>query len=454
MRIRLSEHFTYKNLLLFVLPSVVMTVFTQVYSIVDGLFVSNFVSTEAFKAVNLMMPLFIILGAVGFMFGTGGSALVAKTIGEGNREKANRIFSMLVCVIIVTGILVTAIGEIFLPQIVVFLKAEGEIYDYCIEYSRIILASMTFFMLLNIFQSFFVVAEKARLGFIVTVVAGVTNMVLDALFIIGFEWGITGAAIATTVSQVLGGLFSVIYFMVKNNSLLRLKKPMWDFKALLKAGTNGSSEFLANISASVVSLLYNFQLMNLVGTDGIAAYGTIMYISMIFMSIFMGYAIGVSPIISYNFGAQNKDEMNNLLQKSLVIMFILGVVMTGLSEALAVPLTKLFVGNDKILFNMTLRGMRIYAISFFLCGFNMFSSAFFTALNNGFVSAAIAFARTLIFQTTAVMVLPIFWKLDGVWLAIIVAEVLAICVNAAFIVGYRKKYGYSIFSRKLNERQS
>lgn len=450
MRIQLSDHFNYKKLLLFVLPSIAMMVFTKIYSIVDGLFVSNFVGKEEFTAINLMTPMFIILGAVGFMFGTGGSALVSKTLGEGESEKAKRIFSMLVCVIVITGVLFTALGEIFLPQIAVLLGANEEIYEYCIIYGRIMLGSLTFYMLLYIFQSFFAVAEKARLGLIVTVISGIMNIVLDALFIIVFKWGIIGAAVATAISQVFGGLFPFIYFLAKNNSLLRLKKPLWNFKLLLKACTNGSSEFLSNISASVIILLYNFQLMKLAGNDGVAALGAIMYIATISSSVFSGYTVGSSPIISYNLGAQNKSEMNNLLRKSLVILFIFDILMTGFSETFAIPLTKLFVGYDETLYNMTLHGLRIYAISFLLLGFNIFASAFFTAFNNGLVSVAISFSRT-VFVISTIMVLPIFLHLDGVWWAVTVAEVLAVITSIAFVVGFRKKYGYSLFNRKTQD---
>lgn len=443
MRIQLSEHFDYKKLLRFVLPSVVMIVFTLIYGVVDGLFISNFVGKSALTAINLIMPLLIIMGAIGFMIGTGGSALVAKTLGEKEPEKAHAYFSMLVICMVAAGLLLTVLGQLLLPKIASLLGAAGATYDYCVLYGRIVLSSMIFFMLQNVFQSFFVVAEKPRLGLIVTVAAGAMNIVLDALFVAGFRWGLAGAAIATAVSQIFGGVFPVLYFMRRNDSLLRFAKPIWDMKILLKSCANGSSEFLSNISASVVTLLYNFQLMKIAGEDGVAAYGAIMYVSMIFLAFFMGYAVGCSPVISYHYGAKNHDELKNLFRKSLVIMGVLGVGMTALAEGLAVPLSKMFVGYDEALFVMTLRGYRIYAFSFLICGFNVFGSALFTALNNGWVSAVISFIRTLVLPAAAILALPVFFALDGVCMAINVSEGLALLVTFAFMWGKRKKYRYA-----------
>ena len=408
MRIQLSEHFDYKKLLRFVLPSVVMIVFTLIYGVVDGLFISNFVGKSALTAINLIMPLLIIMGAIGFMIGTGGSALVAKTLGEKEPEKAHAYFSMLVICMVAAGLLLTVLGQLLLPKIASLLGAAGATYDYCVLYGRIVL-----------------------------------NIVLDALFVAGFRWGLAGAAIATAVSQIFGGVFPVLYFMRRNDSLLRFAKPIWDMKILLKSCANGSSEFLSNISASVVTLLYNFQLMKIAGEDGVAAYGAIMYVSMIFLAFFMGYAVGCSPVISYHYGAKNQDELKNLFRKSLVIMGVLGVGMTALAEGLAVPLSKMFVGYDDALFVMTLRGYRIYAFSFLICGFNVFGSALFTALNNGWVSAVISFIRTLVLPAAAILALPVFFALDGVWMAINVSEGLALLVTFAFMWGKRKKYRYA-----------
>ena len=442
MRIRLSDHFNYRRLLRFVAPPIIMMVFTSVYSVVDGLFVSNFVGKSALTAINLIFPLLLILGAVGLMLGTGGSALISKLIGEGESEKADRIFSMLVIVIVGVGALFTIVGEIFVPQISRLLGAEGEVYHYCVLYGRILLGVMPFCMSQFVFQSFFVTAEKSKLGLILTVAAGVLNMILDAIFVAGCGWGLIGAAAATAASQTLGGVFPIIYFLRKNDSLLRIVKPEWNFRALAKAATNGSSEFLVNISASIVTILYNNQLMKLVGDDGVAAYGAIMYVVMIFLSVFMGFTVGSSPVVGYHYGAKNIAELRSLFVKSLVVVTVFGVVMTVVSEALAPLLCKMFVGYDEELYVLTLHGFRIYAISFLICGYNMFASGFFTALNNGLVSAIISFVRTLVFQILAVMLLPLAMGLEGVWWSINVAEGGSLIVSAAMIIGYRKRYGY------------
>lgn len=443
MRIQLSEHFTYKKLLLFVIPSVVMMVSVSIYSIVDGLFVSNFSGKEAVAAINLIFPLIMVLGSIGFMLGTGGSALVSKTMGEGDKERANAYFSLLVYVTAGIGILIAAAGQFIVPPVAKLLGAEGKTYEYCVLYGRIMLAGQPFYILQNVFQSFFVAAEKPRLGLIVTLSAGLINIVLDAAFIVGAKWGIAGAAIATLAGEVFGGVVPVIYFVCKNNSLLRLGKTCFYGKAILKSATNGSSEFLSNVSAAVVMMLYNFQVKRLAeGDDGVAAYGAIGYVMMIFFAIFMGYAVGSAPLIAYNYGAGNEAELKNLFKKSLIISAVAGVLMTGLSEALAYPIIKLF-GFDGELFAMTLRGFRIYALAFLLTGFSVFGSSLFTALNNGLISALISFLRTLVFQIAAVMLFPLLWKLDGVWSAICFAEAASLVVTVIFILCFRKRYKYA-----------
>lgn len=443
MRIQLSDHFTFKKLLLFVTPSIIMMVFVSIYSVVDGLFVSNFVGSNAVAAINLIFPLIIVLGSVGFMIGAGGSALVSKTLGEGNAEKANAYFSMLVYVTFAFGVAVAVCGQFIVAPIAKLLGAEGQVYEYCVLYGRILLAGQPFYIMQNIFQSFFVTAEKPRLGLIVTVAAGATNIILDAVLVVGFKLGLMGAALATFASEVLGGVAPVIYFLSKNNSLLRLTKTKFYGRALLKAITNGSSEFFSNVSAAVIMMLYNFQIMRIVeGDDGVAAYGAIGYIMMIFASIFMGYAVGSAPLIAYNYGADNKAELKNLFKKSFIIVAVFGVLMTALSQALAYPAIKLF-GYDGELFDMTLRGFRIYSVSFLIYGYSVFASSLFTALNNGLISAVISFSRTFIFQIAAIFIVPIFLGLDGIWSATCFAEIFSITVAFILVAVYRKKYGYA-----------
>lgn len=442
MRIQLSDHFSYKKLFRFTTPSIIMMVFTSIYGVVDGLFVSNFVGKTSFAAVNFIIPFLMIIGAVGFMFGTGGSAVVAITMGEGDCKRANRQLSFLIYSAIIIGVVLTIVGLVFIRPIASMLGAEGELLENSVLYGRIILVSLTGFILQNTFQSFCVAAEKPTLGLFVIIVAGVTNMVLDALFVAVFQWGLLGAAYATGISQLVGGFVPFIYFIRPNESLLKLTKTNFDGKVLLKTCINGSSELMSNVSMSLVSMLYNIQLLKLAGENGVAAYGVLMYLNLTFVSIFLGYTIGIAPVISYHFGAGNYPELKNLLRKSLVVLAVFSVVMLALSEILASPLSKLFVGYSNELFELTLRGFRIFSFLFLFAGLSIFGSGFFTALNNGLVSALISFLRTLVFQVLAVLLLPIIFDIDGVWLSAVVAEVLSVVVTVIFIVAKRKKYHY------------
>lgn len=442
MKIQLSDHFTYGKLFRFTLPSVVMMIFTSIYGVVDGFFVSNFIGKTTFAAVNFIWPLLMMLGAVGFMFGAGGSALVAKTLGEGDRDKANKLFSLIVYVSIACGVIITVLGLIFIRPIATLLGAEGQMLEDAVIYGRILLLTLTPFMLQMEFQSFFITAEKPNLGLWVTVASGVTNMALDALLVAVFPLGLVGAAMATALSQAVGGILSLIYFFCPQKSLLRLTKTRFYGRELLKTCTNGSSELMSNISMSLVSMLYNFQLMKYAGEDGVAAYGVLMYVCMIFISIFIGYSIGTAPLIGFNYGAENHAELKNLLKKSIVLIGISSIFMLGMSLALATPLSKLYVGYDPSLFEMTKRAFYIFSFSFVFSGMAIFGSSFFTALNNGLISAFMSFMRTLVFQTLAVILLPLIFGIDGIWYSIVVAELLAFAVTALFILGQRKRYHY------------
>lgn len=442
MRIPLSSHFTYSKLIRFVFPSVLMMIFTSIYSIVDGFFVSNYVNTTAFSAVNLMAPIFIIVSSVGFMVGAGGTALTAKLLGEKRPDDANRVFSLMIYALMAGGIVLAVISVAVLKPIAIALGAKGELLTLSLRYARIILIANPFFMLQNVFQNFLIAAEKPKFGLLITVIAGVTNMVLDFLFVGVFAWGVEGAAFATAISQVVGGVIPLIYFALPNNSLLRLTRTRFDGKALLKACTNGSSELMTNVSASVVTMLYNFQLLRLAGEEGVAAYGAIMYVNFLFAAVFFGYCLGSAPAVSFHYGAGNKDELHNLFRKSMGMIGCLGLLMTAVSFAMASPFSHLFIKNDPLLYQMTVRGFQLYAPTFLLFGFNVFGSGFFTALNNGGVSAAISFLRTLLFQVMSIMVLPLWLGLDGVWLSNVLAELLALAVTVICVVKYRKRYGY------------
>ena len=442
MAVRLSDHFTYKKLFRAVTPSILMMVFTSLYTIVDGVFISNLVGKVPFAGLNLIYPVIGAIGAVGFMLGAGGSALVAKILGEGDSARANKVFSMVVYFTAIVGIILSVVGALVVEPVAKLLGATEELLPHCVTYGRILLAAIVAFMLQNMFQAFFIVAEKPLLGFLISVIAGVTNMVLDAAFVAGAKLGLAGAAYATITSQMVGAIIPLIYFSVKNKSPLRLVLTKFELKPISRTCTNGSSEFLSNVSISIVNMLYNMQLLRYVGEDGLAAYGVVQYLAFVFLATFFGYSIGSAPIISYHFGAQNTSELKNLLKKSLIIMIGIGAVMTALCEGLARPLSMIFGSYDRALLDMTTLAMRIFGVSFILSGISIFSSSFFTALNNGLVSAIISFMRTLVFQIFAIMVMPLLFGLNGIWTAVIVAEGLSVIVSIICIVLNRKKYKY------------
>ncbi len=440
--IRLSDHFSYAKLLRFTLPSICMMVFTSIYGVVDGLFVSNFAGKTPFAAINLVMPFIMILGGMGFMIGTGGTALVSKLLGEGKKDEAHSTFSMMVLFTLLLGLVLSAVGFLTMRPVSYFLGATDAMIDDCVLYGRIVTGFTFAFMLQNVFQSFFIAAEKPRLGLIVTVAAGVTNMALDALFIAVFDWGVAGAAIATGLSQCVGGVLPLIYFLRPNDSLLRMHPTALRLRPILQACGNGSSELMSNISSSLVGMLYNFQLMRLIGEDGVSAYGVLMYVQFIFVAIFIGYSIGSAPVVSFHFGAQNHGELKSLLRKSVLLMSSGGVLLTVAARLLAALLAHLFVGYDAVLFDLTTHAFRLFSWSFLLAGFNIFTSGFFTALNNGAISAAISFLRTLVFQTASVLILPLLLGVDGIWWAITVAEIFAFLISLLFLFLKRNKYHY------------
>lgn len=443
MNIQLSEHFSYTKLLRFVFPSIVMMVFISIYGVVDGLFVSNYVGKVPFAAVNLIMPFLMILGSLGFMIGTGGSAFVAKTLGEGKEEEAKQHFSMLVYVSIAGGVILSVVGMLVIRPLTIAMGAEGEMIEHCVIYGRILLITLTPFILQNVFQSFFVTAEKPQLGLAVTVAAGLSNIFLDFLFVGVLKWGLEGAAWATSISQLIGGIFPFIYFMRKNKMPLQLVKAKFKGNVFLKTCTNGSSELASNISMSLVNMLYNVQLMKFAGEDGVAAYGVIMYVNFIFVAIFLGYSIGSAPIISYHYGAGNHEKLKNLLKKSLFLIGGFSIALTLAAEGLSGLLSRIFVGYDKNLYEMTCLGFRLFSLSFLFNGWNIFGSSFFTALNNGVVSALISFLRAFVLQIIMVLLLPVLWGINGIWFSALGAELLALFITIYFLVIKKKVYHYA-----------
>ena len=437
-----KDHFSFKKLLLYTLPSVVMLIFTSIYGVVDGFFVSNFVGKTPFASVNFIMPFLMILGSVGFMFGTGGSALIAKCIGEGERERANKIFSMIISASVICGFVLAAVGLAVIRPFTALLGAEGQMLEECVIYGRIILIAIPAYILQYEFQCLFATAGKPKLGLYVTIAAGLTNIVLDALFVAVLSWGLEGAAAATAISQYVGGIVPLVYFIRPNKSLLRFTRFKAEWKMLLKTCTNGSSELMSNISMSVVSMLYNMQLLRYAGENGVAAYGVLMYVYLVFQAIFIGFSVGSAPVVSYNFGSGNYFELKSLLKKSLIIIAASSVIMFAVAEISARPLSLLFVGYDKELLSMTQRAFFIYSFAFLFSGFSVLGSSFFTALNDGLVSAFISFMRTLVFQVVSVLTLPLLLDLDGIWLSIVAAEILAVMLTASMLIVKKKKYRY------------
>lgn len=443
MKVQLSGHYGYKRIIKAVIPSIIMMIFTSIYSIVDGFFVSNFAGKTAFSAINIIFPVLMIIGALGFLFGAGGSALVSKTLGEGKKELANRYFSMLIYVTIIVGLVLSTILFIFIRPISSLVGADENMLPHCVTYARILLITMTPFMIQNTFQAFFMTAEKPVLGTIFTIASGLTNIILDTLLVGVFKFGLVGAAIATDIAQLVGCFGPLIYFSSKRNtSTLKLVKTNIELRVVLTTCANGASELVTNISSALVNVLYNLQLMKYAGEDGVASYGVIMYVTFIFAAVFIGYNIGTAPIVGYNYGAKNTDELKSLLKKSLVILTICGITLTGLSEILAYPLAKIFVSYDENLLNMTYHAIQIFMFSYLICGYNFFSSSFFTALNDGLISAILSFGRTLVFQIISIFLLPIYFKLDGIWAAIILAESLSLILTIIMLLANKKKYQY------------
>lgn len=442
MKIQLSEHFTYTKLIKFTIPTIIMMIFTSIYGVVDGIFVANCVGADAFAAVNLIMPALMILGTIGFMFGTGGSALISKTIGEGKTEKANEYFSMLIYLIVLISVIFSVIGFPFMRTISLKLGADNDMLKDCVTYGRTILIFLVPFALQNCFQSFLIVAERPLFGLVISIITGLMNMLLDFIFMYVCHMGVLGAALATGISQLVGGCIPLIYFIMPNQSPFQLRKAKFDAKAIWQACTNGSSEMLNNISMSLVNMLYNRQLMKYAGSDGVVAYGIIMYVGFIFVGTYLGYSIGTAPIVGYHYGAENTGELKNLLKKSFRLMAVTSLVMTGMAEISARLLASIFVSYDAELLQMTTTAIRLFAMSYLISGFNIFSSSFFTALNNGLISAVISFLRTLVFQVAMIFLLPALFGLNGIWLAVVIAEILALGVSYAFLIGNREKYRY------------
>ena len=442
MQIKLSDHFSYGRLLRFTLPSIIMMVISSIYSVVDGLFVSNLVGDLALSSVNIVFPVAMIVGSFGFMLGTGGSAIVARTMGEGDQPLANRYFSMIIYAVVVLGAVLSTVCVIYMEPIARFAGASDALIGDCVVYGRILLAGSVPFMLQTSFQSFFVVAEKPHLGLALSIAAGVTNMVMDYVLIAVCDLGVAGAAIATVMGYCVGGVLPLLYFLRPKREGIRLTRTRFYGKQLLNACTNGSSELMSNISSSIVGILYNIQLMRLIGEQGVAAYSVMMYVDFVFVATFLGFSIGSAPIVSYHYGAGNHPELKNVFRKSMAVILCTSVAMVILSELLSRPLSSAFVGYNAELLEMTVHGFRLFALCYLFCGINIYASSFFTALCNGALSALISFLRSLLLRGGMVLLMPILFGLDGIWTAVIAAEGLGAVVSLGLLYAKRRKYQY------------
>lgn len=444
MKIQISDHFTFKKLIRFVLPSIAMIIATSLYGNVDGFFVTNWVGETPFAAINLSWPLIMIFGGVGFVFGTGGSAVVATALGENEADRANQNFSLIIYFGIALGILLGAIGFIFAPQFGVLLGADGELLKCSIKYMRILFCFTPAFILQNMFQSLCSTASKPKLGLDATIIAGVGNIVLDAIFIVGLKWGLVGAAIGTAMSQFFGGIVPLIFFARENDTNFKLCIPKFHRKVITKTCTNGVSEFVNNLTLSIVIILYNLKLMEIAGQNGVNAFGIIQYINFTFISVFIGIVMGSAPIISFNNGANDYAELQNVFKKEVTLLLSSGVILFGLAELLSKPFVYVFIQENKELFDMSVHGLRIFCIAFLLMGFNMLGSSLFTALENGGISAVIAFIRSFVFPIAALYTIPTLLgnTLDSVWICQIIIEAFSFVMVLSFILGFRKRYKY------------
>ena len=437
-----DRHFTVPALLRFTLPTIGMMIFMSAYVMVDGFFVSNFAGETAFAAVNFTYPIISILGTLGFMFGTGGSAIVAKTRGEGDPDRANREFSLLVYAAAAAGLIFAVIGTIALKPLLMLMGAEGNLLTQCLRYGRLLAICIPTTILQYLFQELMITAGKPGLAFRVTVASGITNIVLDALLIVGLHMEVLGAAIGTVAGEVVGSVIPLIYFARPNDSALRLGPTRLDWRMLGRTCVNGSSEMVSNIAASLVGIAYNVQLLAYLGEAGVSAYGILEYVAFFTVAILIGFVSGAAPLMSFQYGAQNRVEMQSLFRKCVGIVVVCGLILFALVRVLVDPLAGVFVGYDPDLHALTIHAMLIYSWALLFSGFNMYGSSLFTSLSNGLISAVISFVRTLVFEIGAVLLLPRLFGPDGIWYSGVVAGVAAFILTVAFVLGYAKRYGY------------
>lgn len=438
--INLKEHFDSRKIIKFTLPTIIMTLFTSIYGIVDGIFVSNIINSNAFASINLIMPFTLILGSIGFMFGTGGSALVSKILGENESKKAKEYFSVLIYSLIIIGVIISIISFIFMKPIATFLGAKDELLEMSMLYGKILMFSLPFLFLQNCFQSFMIVAERPKIGLVISLISGISNMILDYIFIYLFKFGIIGAGGATAISQFIGGIIPLVYFGRKNTTTLKLVKTKLLIKPIINTCYNGLSEMVSNISYSIVNILFNLQIMKYIGVNGIVAYGIINYVSFIFISVYLGFSTGAIPIISYHYGAKNKDEIKNLLKIGVRILFVVSIILTLIAEIFSKIFASIFVAYDTELLKLSTTAFRLFSVSYLISWFNLYVSSFFTALNDGRTSAVISFSRAFVGQIIMILVLPILFGINGLWLAATFSEIISLFISLIFLIKYKDKY--------------
>ncbi len=442
MNTTISQKFTLTSLLKFALPTTIMMVVLSIYTLVDGVFVSNFVGELAFSAINIIFPFISLIFALGIMAATGGNALVANNLGQGDDEKARENFTLIVIFATGLGLLLMMVGIVFNKEIARLLGATPLIEEYARDYLSTLAPFIPLAIWMGFSQILFVTIGKPTLGLIATLVGGITNIIFDYLFIVVMNMGIKGAALGTGLGYSLPGLFFIYYFLFHRKNSLYFVKPRWRARVLLKTFTNGSSEFVANLATSITTFMFNLIILDLAGEQGVAAIGIILYAQFLLMSAFLGYAQGVAPIFSYAYGARDHLQLKKVFSISIRVIILFSLAIASFSYFASSSIVGIFVERQSQVFSLAKNGFSVFSLSFLFMGVNIFSSSLFTAFSNGKISASISFLRTLVFILGYLLFLPRFLGLPGVWLAIPLAEFTTMFFSISYLTIQRKKYHY------------
>lgn len=438
----IAQEFNLISLLRFVAPTVVMLVFMSLYQMVDAVFVSKFVGENALSALNIVYPFPSIVIAVSIMLATGGSAIIARNMGEGKEKEAKENFSFIVLVGAVIGVAIATAGILFIEPLIYMLGATPSLYDYCYEYLFILVLSVPLSVFQMLFQSFFVTAGKPHLGLTLTVLGGVSNIVLDYVFIVLCGFGVSGAALATSIGYSIPGLFGLIYFAVSRKGTLYFVKPVFRWGVLFKCCINGSSEMVNNLAVAVTTFLFNVLMLKYEGEAGVAAITIVLYAQFLMTSAFMGFSSGIAPVVSFNYGSGNVRQLKKIFKISVWVIAVVSAAVFVIAETCSDVVIMVFTPAGSEVFGLTKYGFAIFSFSFLCTGMNIFASALFTAFSNGKISAILSFLRTFVFLTACLLFLPLFWGVDGIWLAVPVAEVMALFVSVYYLVRFKKVYQY------------